>query len=308
MLKDELAQPRHAGDMCLSVGVFDGVHLGHRHLLERLTDEASKAGCGAGVVTFRNHPRPVLNPEATVSSLTTLDERTRLLQDLGVNLVVPITFTLEVSRVTAREFVGLLMEHLSMRVMVVGPDFALGHRREGTPEVLSELGREMGFTIIVADTYAPGGARVRSSAIRDALTEGKVARAAEYLGRYYAVIGEVVHGAGRGGSTLGYPTANVAAHTNLAVPGNGIYATWAYVDGERYQAATSIGVRPTFGVGERAIEAFLLDYEGDLYHKAMRLEFVEHIRDEVAFESADALRRQIDLDVEETRRILVTGG
>lgn len=304
MLKDELAQPRHVGDMCLSVGVFDGVHLGHRHLLERLTGEASKAGCGAGVVTFRNHPRPVLNPEATVSSLTTLDERTRLLQDLGVSLVVPITFTLEVSRVTAREFVGLLIEHLGMRMMVLGPDFVLGHRREGTPEVLAELGREMGFTITVADTYAPSGARVRSSAIRDALTQGQVARAAEYLGRYYAVTGEVVHGVGRGGTTLGYPTANVAAPTNLAVPGNGIYATWAYVDGDRYRAATSIGVRPTFGVGERAIEAFLLDYEGNLYQKAMRLEFVERIRDEVAFESADALRRQIDLDVKETRRIL----
>ena len=156
----------------------------------------------------------------------------------------------------------------------------------------------------LADTYAPGGARVRSSAIRDALAEGQVARAAKYLGRYYAVTGEVVHGAGRGGTTLGYPTANVAAPTNLAVPGNGIYATWAYVDGERYQAATSIGVRPTYGVGERAIEAFLLDYEGDLYHKAMRLEFVKRIRDEVAFESSDALRRQIDLDVDETRRIL----
>ena len=303
-LKDELAQPRTAGELCLSVGVFDGVHLGHRHLLERLAGEAAKAGLGAGVVTFRNHPRPVLNPEATVSSLTTLDERTRLLQDLGVKVVVPITFTLEVSRVTAREFVGLLVEHLRMRVLVVGPDFALGHRREGTPELLSELGREMGFTVIVIDTYAPDGSRVRSSAIREALVEGQVARAVEYLGRYYALTGEVVHGAGRGGSTLGYPTANIAAHTNLAVPGNGIYATWAYVDGERYQAATSIGVRPTFGVGERAIEAFLLDYEGNLYRKAMRLEFVERIRDEVAFESSDALRRQIDLDVDETRRIL----
>ncbi len=304
MLKDELAQPRYAGELCLSVGVFDGVHLGHRHLLQCLTDEASKARTGAGIVTFRNHPRPVLNPEATVSSLTTLEERTRLLEDLGVNLVVPITFTLEVSRVAAREFVTLLMEHLHMRVMVVGPDFALGYGREGTPEVLSELGREMGFSVVMADTYAPGGARVRSSAIREALVEGQVARAAEYLGRYYAVTGQVVHGAGRGGTTLGYPTANVAAHTNLAVPGNGIYATWAYFDGERYQAATSIGVRPTFGVGERAIEAFLLDYEGDLYNKSMRLEFVECIRDEVAFVSADAMRRQIDLDVEETRRIL----
>ena len=121
MLKDELAQPRHVGDLCLSVGVFDGVHLGHRHLLEQLTEEASKAGCRAGVVTFRNHPRPVLNPEATVSSLTTLEERTRLLKDVGINLVVPITFTVDVSRVTAREFVSLLMDHSSMRVWVVGP-------------------------------------------------------------------------------------------------------------------------------------------------------------------------------------------
>ena len=303
-LEEELARVKPPGETFLTVGVFDGVHRGHRHLLELLKRQAARAGCVSGVVTFRNHPLTVLRPAAPVRLITTVEERVRLLQGMGIETVVPITFTLEVSRVPAREFVMMLQRHLRMRGMVVGPDFALGHNREGTPQVLRVAGRELGFTVTVARPYEDGGVRVSSTATRNALAEGDVAMASNFLGRSYALEGEVVHGEGRGGSLLGYPTANVAVDHDLLLPGDGIYATWIYVDQRRYQAATSIGVRPTFGLGERTVEAFLLDFRGDLYQKTVRLEFVERLRDEVAFDTAEALKRQMVMDVEETRRIL----
>ena len=305
-LEDELARVTPSRDSYLSIGVFDGVHRGHRHLLDLLNREAARAECAAGVVTFCNHPRTVLNPEVSTSSLTTLEERTRLLRKTGVEMVVPIVFTEEVSRRTAPEFVALLQRYLRMCGLVVGPNFALGRNREGTPEVLRSLGKEMGFNVTVADIYSQAGARVSSTAIRNALAQGDVVAAAQFLGRYYAVMGEVVPGARRGGRVLGYPTANIAVDANLTLPADGIYATWACVGQRRYQAATNIGVRPTFGAGERTVEAFLLDFHGDLYHKRVRLEFVERLRGEASFESAEALKKQIDLDVEQTRRILAT--
>ena len=303
-LEDELAGARPERDTYLSIGVFDGVHLGHRHLLELLKGEAKRAGCAHGVVTFCNHPRTVLTPGASISYLTSVEERLRLLDDMGIETVAPITFTLEVSRLKAREFVGLLQRFLRMRGLVVGPDFALGNKREGTPEVLRALGKEMGFRVRVADEYQHGDAQVSSTAIRTALAQGDATTASHLLGRHFAITGEVVHGAGRGGSVLGYPTANVASNADLTLPKDGIYATWAYIDQRRYQAATSVGVRPTFDTGERTVEAFILDFQGDLYDKRMRLEFVQRLRDEVAFESAEALKRQIEADVEQTRLVL----
>jgi riboflavin kinase/FMN adenylyltransferase len=303
-LEEELARATPQRDSYLSIGMFDGVHMGHRSLLERLEQEASSAGSVSGVVTFRNHPVPVLHPEASIPTLTTVGERTRLLQELGIDMVVPVTFTLEVSRVTAAEFVSMLQRHLRMRGLVVGPDFALGHGRGGTPDFLRSLGADMGFTVTVADVLAHEGARVSSTAIRSALAHGDLATVSGYLGRSYALQGSVVHGEGRGGSVLGYPTANLSVEGGTALPSDGIYATWAYVEGACHAAATSIGLRPTFGGHERTVEAFLLDFDGDLYGKPMRLEFVQRLRDEVAFEGVEALKQQMGADVEETRRIL----
>ena len=303
-LEDELAGATPERDTYLSIGVFDGVHLGHRHLLELLKGEAKRAGCANGVVTFCNHPRTVLTPGASISYLTSVEERLRLLDETGIEMVAPITFTLEVSRLKAREFVALLQRFLHMRGLVVGPDFALGNKREGTPEVLRALGKEMGFSLKVADEYQHGEVQVSSTSIRTALAQGDVTTAFHLLGRHFALTGEVVHGAGRGGSVLGYPTANVAFNAGLTLPKDGIYATWAYIGQRRYQAATSIGMRPTFDTGERTVEAFILDFQGDLYEKSMRLEFVQRLRDEVAFESTEALKRLIDADVEQTRLVL----
>lgn len=247
----------------------------------------------------------MLAPGTSVQVLTPIEERERLLRELGVEVVVPVTFTWEMSQIRATSFVALLQRYLGMKGMVVGPDFALGHDREGTPEFLDQLGRRRGFTVAVADFLLQGGARVSSSAIRDALLAGDLESMPSLLGRRFAVVGKVIVGDGRGGGTLGYPTANLEVAADQAVPTNGIYATWAYVDEIRYRAAASIGVRPTFGRGNaRTIEAYLLDFRGDLYGKHVRLEFVQRLRDELEFTSIGALRKQIARDVEDTRRVL----
>ncbi|MBI4202063.1 MAG: bifunctional riboflavin kinase/FAD synthetase [Chloroflexi bacterium] len=301
----ELAQGTPAQDTYLSIGVFDGVHVGHQHLLRLLQLKAGQARCLAGVVTFRNHPRTVLTPGASPPILTSVAERIRLMRELGIVVVAPITFTLEVSHLSAEEFVGLLQRHLRMKGLVVGPDFALGHNRQGTPEVLRDMGHSMGFTVTVAEPFLQGGERVSSTAIRQAVARGNLAEAARGLGRNYALAGTVVHGEGRGGTALGYPTANLQTDADAALPADGIYAAWAHVGERRYGAATSIGVRPTFGRGlARRVEAFLLDFRGDLYGQEVRLEFVRRLREEIAYPGLEALKLQIAVDVEETRRVL----
>ncbi len=300
----DLSKGRPGRETYLSIGVFDGVHLGHLHLIDILVREAAKADCIPGVVTFRNHPREVLDHGLHVSRLTTEEERERLLRQAGIEVVIPVTFTREVSLITASDFTASLQRQLGMRGLVVGSDFALGHNREGTPDFLKDLGEEQGFAVKVADDRTVDWERVSSTVIREALAQGDVGGATRLLGRRHTLTGDVVHGESRGGSLLGYPTANINVDGGLVIPMDGIYATWVYVGEKRYQAATSIGVRPTFGKGERTIEAFLLDFQGDLYGKRLRLEFVERLRDEVGFDSAETLRAQIELDVETTRQVL----
>ena len=303
-LLHELAASTPPRDSYLTVGVFGGVHLGHQHLFAALVKEAARADCLAGVVTFRNHPSTVLVPGTVVPAITTVEEQVRFINELSIDFVVPATFTLEISKMTAQEFVSLLQRHLRMRGLVVGPDFALGHRREGTPEVLKELGRKRGFSVSVVESFTLDGHIVNSTAIRTALAQGDVQAASSLLGRPFTLEGTVVRGDQRGGSVLNYPTANVQAASGMMVPGDGIYATWAHFGGRRYKAATSIGVRPTFGSNERTVEAFILDYHGDLYNKSMRLEFIHHLRDEVEFESVERLKEQMDRDVEQVRQVL----
>ena len=303
----ELANNTPDRESVLTVGVFDGLHRGHRHLLSRLSAEAVGTRRLAGVVTFRNHPAAVLNPDFEPRYLTPIDDRMSLIRDAGVDFVVPIDFDRELSRLRAGQFVALLQEHLRMRGLVVGPDFAMGHKREGDVDMLASLGRDMDFSVMVVDPLQDeDGQPITSTAVRDALLGGDVARVASLTGRNFELAGRVIRGAGRGGP-LGFPTANLDIDDELALPGDGIYAAWAYVGPRRYMAATSIGVRPTFQEGERAIEAFILDFEGDLYGKEVRLEFVRRLRDEVSFETVQALQAQVNLDVSETRAVLEAG-
>ncbi|MCI0439263.1 MAG: bifunctional riboflavin kinase/FAD synthetase [Chloroflexi bacterium] len=304
-IDEELAQftPCPAEESVLTIGVFDGVHKGHQHLIDRLIREADAYGRLAGVVTFTNHPASVLRPGFTPQYITSLGERIRLIEKLGVDFVAPITFDLDVSRLSPREFIMTLREYLLMRGIVVGPDFAMGHNRKGDIRTIYALGEEIGFTTTEVRLFTHKEQAVRSSAIRHMLAEGSVSRAAKLLGRDFALEGTVVEGAKRG-RTLGYPTANLQPPPDMIVPANGIYCARAVVGEDVHMAATSIGTRPTFDNGARAIEAYILDFSGDLYGKTLRLEFVERLRDELKFDSIEALLKQIERDVQQTRAIL----
>ena len=306
-IDEELAQAfteRESGrGSALTIGVFDGVHRGHQRLIAKVRQEASDKGCAAGVVTFRNHPDSVFNPDFKPRYITALDERIRLIERLGVDFVVPVTFDRAVAGIRARDFAAMLTRRLGMRALVAGPDFAMGYKREGNVEALAAMGAEMGFSVSVVDLLSEGDAAVRSTNIRRALAAGDVSGVAKQLGRNYAVSGVVVSGEKRG-RTLGFPTANLEVGGDMAVPANGIYATRAFVDGECHMAATSIGTRPTFDGKGRTIEAFLLGFDNILYNKELRLEFVSRLRDELKFDSVEALLEQMALDVEETRAIL----
>lgn len=306
-IDEELAQAfteRESGrGSALTIGVFDGVHRGHQRLIAKVMQEASDKGCAAGVVTFRNHPDSVFNPDFKPRYITALDERIRLIERLGVDFVAPVTFDRAVAGIRARDFAAMLTRRLGMRALVAGPDFAMGYKREGNVEALAAMGAEMGFSVSVVDLLSEGDAAVRSTNIRRALAAGDVSGVAKQLGRNYAVSGVVVSGEKRG-RTLGFPTANLEVGGDMAIPANGIYATRAFVDGECHMAATSIGTRPTFDGKGRTIEAFLLGFDNILYNKELRLEFVSRLRDELKFDSVEALLEQMALDVEETRAIL----
>lgn len=299
----ELSSVTPAKETVLTIGVFDGVHLGHQHLMKQLREEAGKRGCLSGVITFRSHPRTVLSPGERVSCLSSLEERIERIRAQGVDIVLAISFTRELSQITAREFVELLMKHLRMKALVVGPDFALGRNREGNISFLKKLGREMGFGVTTVDPLKQGNRVVSSTAIRQALAEGDVATAARLLGRPFSLKGPVVRGTERG-RRLGFPTANLAFQSDLAIPADGVYATRAYVSEIPRQAVTNIGTRPTFGEETRTIEVYILDFESNLYGQEIQIELIKRLRGEVRFASEEELKTQIKRDVEQARAIL----
>ena len=302
LLHELPAQPPSQSAL-LTIGVFDGVHLGHRHLLERLRETAARENAASAVLTFTNHPRTVIRPGDCVQYITTVEDRLELLRREGVDLVLPLTFDVELSRLKADEFVDLLLERLNMGGLVMGSSFAMGHQRGGTPPVLAEMGRDKGFSTTVVEPASSQGEEVSSTAIRDAVSRGDVGRASRLLGRPFALRGVVVRGQARGRS-LGFPTANLNLPRSQIVPGNGIYAARAIVEGAARPAAVSIGVRPTFDDGERVVEVHILDFGGDLYGSELAVEFVERLRDELRFDSAEELVAQMNDDVEQTRQVL----
>ena len=299
----DLARAAPPGDTVLTIGTFDGVHTGHQWLLQHVKSKAAENGLVPAVVTFRNHPRSVLNPDVAISYITTLDERVTLLQGQGIDVVVAVDFTHELSLLKAPEFVALLSRHLRMKGLVVGPDFALGHRREGDVAELRRLGSEMGFWVETVKAAMIGENPIKSSAIRGMVARGEVKAASSMLGRWYSLTGLVVAGERRG-RLLGFPTANLSLDRAITIPADGIYATWAIVGGRRCEAATCIGVRPTFGESERMVEAFILDFDEELYGESLTLEFADRLRDELAFPTVDALVDQMKEDVVQARVLL----
>ena len=305
-VEQRLSQVSPSRDTVLTIGTFDGVHRGHQWLFQCLREEAASRDLLAAAITFRNHPRTVLAHGSKVEYITPWQEREALIRAQNVELVVGLNFTHELALVRARDFAGLLVRHLRMRGLVVGPDFALGHRREGDIPTLKALGQEMGYWVWVVEPAVADDQPIRSNVLRQLIDTGGVKAAATMLGRLFSLSGKVAKGDGRG-RNMGFPTANLAVEPGLLVPGDGIYATWALVNEERYQSATSIGVRPTFGAGPRAVETFIMDFDGDIYGKALTLEFVCRLREEQAFSSVSELVKQMNQDIEQARAVL-TGG
>ena len=300
--RQQLAAAALAEDTVLTIGVFDGVHQGHRHLLRRLT-QLARPDYRAGVVTFTNHPASVIRSNFQVSFITTPEQKIRLLKEQGIDLVVPLEFTPELSQVSAADFATTLVQLLHMKGLVVGPDFALGKDRQGNAEFLQKLGLEMGFWVKTVEPLVLDGVTVRSRRIRQTITQGDVVTGNKLLGWPFFLSGTVVEGAKRG-RQLGFPTANLATAPDIMLPGDGIYATWAVIDGKNHPAATSIGIRPTFGLTDRLVEVYVIDFDGDLYGQTVGVEFVKKLRNQETFSEINDLVQQVNQDVTDARAVL----
>jgi riboflavin kinase/FMN adenylyltransferase len=290
--------PSHA-----TIGTFDGVHRGHQALLKPLIAGARSAGAASVLVTFEPHPRCVLDPDHCPPNLTTLDEKTWLLDQLGLDHVVVIPFTPQIAALSAAAFMRRLLRGMEIRRMVVGEHHRFGHGQRGDSALLRRLGRGHSFTVDVVPTLRRGGEPISSSRIRRLVLLGQVRAAAQLLGRDYFIRSTVEHGAKRG-RQLGFPTANLRIAPNKLIPPNAIYASRVDIDGQAYGGATSIGFRPTFGGNTLTVESFVLDFDGDLYDKLITVWFVQRLRAEKRFATVPALQQQMARDVETARRIL----
>jgi len=306
-IEEELGELSPEKDMLLAIGVFDGVHLGHKYLLSQLMEHARQQNLLSGVVTFRQHPQEVLSPQTRLPFLTDLAGRINLLRNEGVDAIVTLSFTSELAQLSARQFVSLLKRYLKMRGLVIGPDFTLGRNREGNTNSLRTLGQDMNFTVTVIPPVTINGEVVSSTAIRNALANGDMQRVLNLAGRPFSLGGRVISGTGRG-LKLGFPTANLDIAPEQALPADGVYATWAYINGRTYQSMTNVGKSPTFGGSQRTVEVYVLDYHSDLYGHELKIDVMARLRSEERFDTVDELKKQITEDIKQGRAILNSRG
>lgn len=291
----------------LTVGTFDGVHAGHRVLIQTVLNEAAKSGGRSVIVTFDPHPREIIDPGAAgIKLLSTLKERCELLADLGIDEMVVIPFDRDFSLLTSEEFVKkIIWEKIGVSNFVIGYDHHFGRDREGTIDTVKRLGVELGFASHVVLKQEVGDQTVSSTAVRRAIqVEGDMTQATNFLERYYLLNGTVIHGDKRGKS-LGYPTANIQPENpSKIIPLKGVYATWIRVEERYYRGMLNIGDRPTFEKANFSIEVHILDFDEDIYGKEIQVQFVERIRDEMVFSGKNELIDQLNSDKEKTIQIL----
>jgi riboflavin kinase/FMN adenylyltransferase len=292
----------------VTIGTFDGVHLGHHKVLDKLKEIADQTGGESVVFTFYPHPRQVLTPdEQNLRLLTTLDEKIELLGQAGIDHLVVYPFTLDFAKLSYSEFVkSVLVDQIHTSTLVVGYDHRFGKNREGSYEDLKKCADLYGFDIIKLDVVLANEASISSTRIRNALESGDIRQATRYLGYHYTLHGRVVEGQ-QLGRTIGFPTANIeSSDVHKLIPGYGVYAVFVLVDGVRYRGMMNIGTRPTFNnnADNRSIEVNLFDFDGHLYDSAITLVFVDKIRDERKFPDKEALVMQLYLDRHESNRIL----
>jgi riboflavin kinase/FMN adenylyltransferase len=309
IVRDGEVAPRPDAGSVVTIGAYDGVHLGHQAVIAEVRRQAAAAGQAATVVTFDRHPASVVRPATAPRLLTDLDQKLELLEATGIDRCLVISFDEARSKEPAEEFVSdILVERLGARRVIVGEDFHFGHQRRGDVTLLRTMGAQLGFDVDGIELVAAPGTtdRASSTAIRHALVEGDLPRAVAMLGRPHEVRGVVAHGDERG-RELGFPTANVSVPGEILLPADGIYAGWfERADGTVLPAALSLGRRPTFYAEAHVslLEAHVLDFSGDLYDEAVRVRFVARLRGEERFDSVEALVEQIGRDCDDTRAIL----
>jgi riboflavin kinase/FMN adenylyltransferase len=300
-----IASFRPDGGSAVTIGFFDGVHVGHQAVIRRTVSAAGERGLRPVALTFDRHPREVLTPGDVPQLLTTLRRKAELIEALGVEVLAVMEFDDDVSRWPPERFVEEALVHgLGIQHAVVGANFTFGYKAAGTAEVLAGLGRAGGFEVESVPLTELDGRPVSSTSIRRALAEGDLSWPGRALGRRYAVEGTVVPGAGRG-KDLGFPTANLRTPARILLPGRGVYAGRAQAGGDWWPAAINVGINPTFGEEPLHVEAFLLDFEGDLQGRVLTVEFWERLRDELRFEDPAALALQMEDDVRRTRALIL---
>ena len=287
----------------LAIGNFDGVHRGHQALLQSAIATAEGLDVPAGAMVFEPHPRVFFRPDLPHFTLTPRPRQLKLLEALGLDLTVLLPFDKALSQLSAREFVEeVLIRRVGVSHVVIGYDFSFGRGRAGTPEIMREMGRELGFGVTVVPPVGNGGAVFSSSAIRGLLAQGDVAGANLALGHRWRVTGTVTGGAKRG-TGMGFPTANIAMPSGTSL-GHGIYAAWVHVGGDRHRGAAYLGTRPQFDNGAPVLEVFLLDFDGNLYGREIGVAFVEFLRRDGAFEGIEALKVQMAKDCARAAEVL----
>lgn len=292
------------GESAITVGFFDGVHLGHQAVIRRTVEVARERRLRVVGITFDRHPREILTPDNVPQLLTTLRRKAELIEVIGVDTLLVLTFDEPFSRWPPEEFVErVLAKGLSTRHAVVGENFTFGYKAAGNLQVLTELGVGHGFSVEGVALLSIDGRAVSSTSVREAIASGDLQWPETALGRRYVVEGTVVPGAGRGAG-LGFRTANLRTPARILLPGRGVYAGRAFVEGSTWAAAINVGINPTFGQEAFHLEAHLLGFEGDLQGKVMAIELWERLRDEVRFDSPEALAEQIREDVERTRTLV----
>lgn len=289
--------------LALTIGFFDGVHLGHRYLVSELSEIAKKRNFASAVLTFRTHPRQVLHSDYIPSLLTTADEKIALLKETGVDYVVMTEFTREFSMLTAQNFMRLLHDNLNVRCLMIGYDHRFGHNRSEKFEDYVRFGKEIGIEVVQSSPLVIDGINVSSSTVRKTISEGDVAKAAKLLGREYSLAGTVVKGF-QVGRTIGFPTANIAYDDSRILPKDGVYAARVAVESHLYDAMLYIGSRPTVNTGKTSVEAYLFDFSDDIYGKNVNVRFVDRIRDSIKFDSIEELKKQLRKDEIKAKQLI----
>lgn len=282
-------------DTVVTIGNFDGVHKGHQVLIEKTATYAKARGIKSAVFTFLNHPINYFVPEK-VKNIFDEKEKERLIEGFGIDYLIDIPFDKAMTQISAEQFiVKILKDKIHAKKIVVGHDFTFARNKEGTVDVLREMGHEYGIEVEIVKPIKINGIRVSSTFIRELISEGRVDEIPQYLGTPYVIEGEIIHGKANG-RKMGYPTANISLKDQIINPKNGIYASRVIIDGKKYFGATNVGMNPTVNGKYLSIETNILDFDEDIYGKRVRIEFLEKIRDEKKFESLDELRKQLDLD------------